>query len=61
MILTAIYIKSKYLLVCELLIGVGILIMLTDNLMLKNDPIIAEDYCRLNSLKYKTTYTIIKE
>lgn len=53
MVITAILTKNKYLLAGELLIGVGTLIMLTDNLMLKNDPIIAEDYSRLNALKYK--------
>ena len=62
MILTAIYIKNKYLLACEFLICVGTLIMLTDNLMLKNDPVIIEDYSRLNSLKNKIeNYSIMKD
>lgn len=37
----------------DLLMATGLLIMLTDNLMLKNDPIMSEDYSRLNALKNK--------
>ena len=48
-----IFTKNQIALVTELLIGVSTLIILTDNLMTKNDPIITEDYSRLNALKYK--------
>ena len=48
-----IFTKNQIALVTELLIGVSTLIILTDDLMMKNDPIIAEDYSRLNALKYK--------
>ena len=53
MIISAILIYNKYLLTGELLIGIAALIMFTDNLMTKHDPIMAEDYSRLNALKNK--------
>lgn len=53
MVITMIFSKNQIALVTELLIGVSTLIILTDNLMTKNDPIITEDYSRLNALKYK--------
>ena len=43
----------KYLVVDEILICIASIIMLTDNLMLKNNPRMVEDYSRLNMLKDK--------
>ena len=53
-ILTAIFATtSKFLIVDELLICVSLLLVLTDNLMLKNDVTVIEDYSKLNMLKNK--------
>ena len=45
--------KSTFLIVDELLIGISLMIMLTDNLMLKNEAVRIEDFSRLNMLKDK--------
>ena len=61
-ILTAIFSSAKYLIVDELLIGIALLIVLTDNLMLKNNDEIMDDYEKLNLLKDKIeNYTLIDE
>ena len=53
-ILTAILAKnSRFLIIDELLICVSLLLVFTDNLMLKNDVTIIEDYSKLNMLKNK--------
>ncbi len=52
--ITAIFAKeSRFLIVDELLIGISLIIMLTDNLMIKNEAVRIEDFSRLNMLKDK--------
>ena len=61
MVFTFIISGNQFLLVSELLIGISTLIMLTDNLMTQNDPIMIEDFSRLNALKYKIeNYSMMK-
>ena len=53
-LITAIFTKtSRFLIVDELLLGISLLIMLTDNLMLKNNANMIEDFSRLNMIKDK--------
>jgi uncharacterized membrane protein len=59
-ILTAIFAPSKYLVADEILICMATILVLTDNLMLKNDAIMIEDYSKLNTLKKKIEdYTLL--
>ena len=51
--LTYFFIPAKYLVADEILICISTIILLTDNLMLKNNPSMLEDYNRLNLLKNK--------
>ena len=61
-ILTAIFSPIKYIIIDELLIGIALLIVLTDNLMLKNNDEIMDDYEKLNLLKDKIeNYTLLDE
>lgn len=53
MILTAIFAPEKYLIADEFLICIATILILTDNLMMKNDVMMIEDFSKLNSLKYK--------
>lgn len=51
---------DKYIIADQLLICIALIIMLTDNLMLKNDPNMIEDFSKLNALKDKIQdYTLI--
>ncbi len=52
-ILTAIFSPAKYIIADEILICMATILVLTDNLMLKNHPIMIEDYSKLNMLKDK--------
>ena len=52
-ILTAIFVEAKYIIADEILICIATILILTDNLMLKNSATMIEDYSKLNSLKYK--------
>lgn len=53
-IITAILTKTaRFIILDEILIGVSLLIMLTDNLMLKNNVNMIEDFSRLNMIKDK--------
>lgn len=53
---------NRYIIADEILICVALLIMLTDNLMLKNRVDMIEDYCRVNGLKEKIeNYTIMED
>lgn len=53
---------NRYLIADEILICVALLIMLTDNLMLKNRVDMIEDYCRVNSFKEKIeNYTMMED
>lgn len=61
MIITAIIIKERSILFDELIISIAVLIVLTDNLMMKNSPQIAEDYSRLKELKEKLENTLLAE
>lgn len=61
MIITAFIIKEHSILWDELLISIAVLIVLTDNLMMKNSPRIAEDYSRLKGLKEKLENTLLGE
>lgn len=61
-VLTAIFAESKYLIIDEILLGVTILIVRTDNLMLKNDKKILKDYYNLKRIKEKLEdYTLLNE
>ena len=51
--LTAIFAEAKYIIADEILICIATILILTDNLMLKNSATMIEDYSKLNSLKYK--------
>ena len=53
--------KEPRLIVDELLISVAALIVITDNLMLKNSIKMIEDYSRLTSLKEKLENTLLDE
>jgi len=61
-ILTAILSPIKYIVADEILICIATILILTDNLMLKNSASMIEDYSKLNTLKYKIeNYTIMKD
>lgn len=61
-ILTAIFAPAKFLVADEILICIATILVLTDNLMLKNDAIMIEDYSKLNTLKKKIEdYTLLSE
>lgn len=61
-VLTAIFAESKYLILDEILLGVTILIVRTDNLMLKNDKKVMKDYYNLKRIKEKLEdYTLLDE
>lgn len=61
-ILTYLFLSSKYLIADEILICIAMIILLTDNLMLKNNPRMIEDYSRLNMLKDKIKkYSLLKD
>ena len=61
-ILTAIFAESKYLIIDEILLGITVLIVRTDNLMLKNDKKILKDYYNLKRIKNKLEdYTLLNE
>ena len=62
MTITTVLHGNSYILVSELIIGVTTLIMLTDDLMMKNDAQIILDYNELNLLKRKIqNYSMMKE
>lgn len=61
-LLTSIYVNAKYLIADEILICIATILILTDNLMLKNNVTMIEDYSKLNSLKYKIeNYSIMED
>lgn len=61
-VLTLCFAPDKYLVLDELLIGIAILIVRTDNLMLKNENEALKDYYRLKRIKYKIeNYSYLKE
>lgn len=61
-ILTAIFSPVKYIVVDEILICIATILVLTDNLMLKNSVIMIEDFSKLNALKDKIEdYSIMKD
>ena len=51
-IITAIFIPAKFLIADEILICIATILVLTDNLMLKNDAIMIEDYGKLKVYKF---------
>ncbi len=53
--------KEPKLIADELLISIAALIVITDNLMLKNNVKMIEDYSRLNSLKEKLENSLLNE
>lgn len=60
--LTAIFSIQKYIIADEILICIATILILTDNLMLKNNAIMIEDYSKLNTLKYKIeNYSIMED
>lgn len=62
MILTYFFIPFKYLIAPEALICILTIILLTDNLMLKHDPSMLEDYNKLNFFKNKIkNYSIMED
>lgn len=61
-LLTAIFSPVKYIIADEILICIATILILTDNLMLKNNVLMIEDYSRLNTLKYKIeNYSIMED
>lgn len=61
-IVTAIFAPQKYIVADEILICVATILILTDNLMLKNNVSMIEDYSKLNTLKKKIEkYSLLKE
>ncbi len=61
-LLTAIISPEKYIVADEVLICIATILILTDNLMLKNNSIMIEDYSKLNALKNKIEdYTLMEE
>lgn len=52
-ILTACFSPVKYIVADEILICIGTILILTDNLMLKNNAMMIEDFSKLNTLKDK--------
>ena len=61
-LLTAIISSEKYIVADEVLICIATILILTDNLMLKNNSIMIEDYSKLNALKYKIeNYTLMED
>lgn len=52
-ILTAIFSPVKYIVADEILVCIATILILTDNLMLKNNAIMIEDFSKLNTLKDK--------
>jgi len=60
--LTAMFSSSKYIVADEILICIATILILTDNLMLKNNAIMIEDFSKLNTLKYKLeNYSIMED
>ena len=55
-ILTAIFSPVKYIITDEILLCIAVIIVVTDNLMLKNNEEIEADYNRLNAIKDKIEY-----
>lgn len=54
MLITLLFGKTlRFLIIDELLISISLIIMLTDNLMLKNESVMIEDFSRLNMIKDK--------
>ncbi len=61
-LLTYIFSTHKYIVADEILICIATIIILTDNLMMKNNPIMIEDYSKLNMLKNKIEeYTLMED
>ena len=61
-ILTAIFASNKYIVSDEVLMCIATILILTDNLMLKNNVMMIEDYSKLNTLKYKIeSYSIMED
>ena len=60
--LTAIFSPVKYIIADEILLCIATILILTDNLMLKNSVIMIEDYSKLNTLKNKIeNYTMMED
>ena len=61
-LITALVSSAKYIIADEVLICIATILILTDNLMLKNNSIMIEDYSRLNALKDKIeNYTLMED
>ncbi len=61
-ILTAVFSPVKYIVADEVLICIATILILTDNLMLKNNSIMIEDYSKLNALKDKIeNYSLMED
>lgn len=59
---TAIFADSRYIVADEILLCVATILVLTDNLMMKNNAIMINDYSRLNSLKhFINNYSIMND
>lgn len=58
-IATTIIAPNSFFIVDELLIAIALIIILTDNLMLKNSPVMIEDFSKLNVLKDKLENTLM--
>jgi uncharacterized membrane protein len=61
MIATMLLLPGSYLIADEFLICIATILILTDNLMLKNNVNMIEDYSKLNTLKYKLENSLLDE
>jgi len=60
--LTIAFLPEKYMVADEILICIATILILTDNLMLKNNAIMIEDFSKLNTLKDKIeNYSIMQD
>lgn len=57
--ITQLMFPNTFFIIDEILFAIALIIILTDNLMLKNSPIMIEDFSRLNALKDKLENTLM--
>ena len=58
-VITQLIAPNSFLIIDEILFAMALIILLTDNLMLKNSPIMIEDFSKLNALKDKLENTLM--
>lgn len=58
---TNFFLPNSYLIADEILLGMALVIVLTDNLMLKNSPTMIEDFSKINQMAEKLENTLMSE